>query len=129
MPYDVRPITETRFRDTERIAQVTRHKLTLFRHRPQPPRGVHFTPPSAPTPPSARTFGMVAWEPPHETRNVTHYNIYAPDENTMVDRVPIGTYIYGPFPPYIKRVLVSSYNDASEMESRKVPEAGPIPWV
>lgn len=108
-------IYEKRIRDLERLANTKRRALSLALVRPQPPRGVKFS------------DNTVVWEDPRETRNVTHYNIYAPDERTLYHRAPLGQTVYAPV--YADTALVSSWNQETLTESRKVPAAEPIPWL
>jgi hypothetical protein len=104
-------IDEVRFRQAERLAQTQRRRLRNATVRPQAPRGVKYG------------SGTVTWEQPADTSNVTHYNIYADTDKGPVERrVPKGqtraTAVYGDV------VAVSSFNEATGMESRSVAAIG-----
>lgn len=50
----------------------------LVRRRPQPPREVAFA------------DGILSWTAPKDVSGVTHYNVYAPNDVTLVRRLPVG---------------------------------------
>ena len=90
-----------------------RKPLQLATVEPQPPRGVSFA------------KGVAKWDEPAEVRNVTHYNIYTPDDVTLERRVPQGqtqaTSINS------TRVFISSYNSFTQLESPAIMAVDPNP--
>jgi hypothetical protein len=80
--------------------------------RPEAPRGVRFL------------NGVVSWEPPPNTSNVTHYNVYVDVESNRVAKLPVGQTSTGKLSG--QRVFVSSYNDLTDLESRKVVLNQPV---
>jgi hypothetical protein len=101
------PVNEsTRYRRAERITHAMMPRLEMADTVPEPPRGPRLK------------AGVLTWEEPREKSNVTHYNIYAPDDSTLERRVPA---------PQTKatevsasQALVSSYNETTKLESQKV---------
>lgn len=96
----------TSTRRTERLAESGKQKLRLARVRPEEPRGAKFL------------DGVVSWEEPKETSNVTHYNIYLDLETNLVQRVPQGQVTVAGLSG--ERVFISSYNELSGLESIKI---------
>jgi hypothetical protein len=106
-------IDEQRFRQTERLAQTQRRRLRNATITPQAPRGIRYS------------SGTVTWEEPADTSNVSHYNVYANSDSGPIERrVPKGqtraTGVYG------DRVAVSSFNEATNLESRAVAANGKV---
>jgi parallel beta-helix repeat protein len=101
--HDVRltDVDDVRIR-TNQINEIGRE----LHRRPEAPRGLRFR------------QGTIYWDAPARSGNVTHYNIYVDTEENRVARVPAGqtsiTGITG------QRIFVSSYNDISKRESRKI---------
>jgi hypothetical protein len=87
-------------RQNRRIEKLTEIPL-------DPPRGVKYS------------GGIVRWQPPQETRNVTHFRIYRNDEYTLIKQVPLGqTELRDRI--VARRLFISSYNVSTGRESRKV---------
>jgi hypothetical protein len=76
--------------------------------RPLPPVGV-----------TLAAGDLLRWEAPHETRNVTHYLIYSPDERYLVHRAPMGQLSWQNA-ILEDTVCVSCWNDLTKKESRKI---------
>lgn len=93
---------------TKRATQAQRRNLVLIQRRPQPPRGV------------AVQGGQLAWEEPRERRNITQYRIYAPDDQELFTSVPVGSRRLNGMLPSATRIYVSSFNENSGLESRRV---------
>lgn len=103
---------ERQLNQVTRVAQASRKHLQLFKVRPEPPRGV-------------KLFeGQLVWESPRETRNVTHYNLYTPNDRTLFVRVPKGTAYWNGLMPASKLIFVSSYNEESGLESPLIQASG-----
>ena len=91
-----------------RVVQRQTKQVEKISHVPlDPPRGVRYV------------GGIVKWEPPQETRNVTHYRIYKNTEYTLICQVPLGQ---TEFRERIvaDRLFISCYNASTNRESRKV---------
>lgn len=87
------------------LADLNILRSRTFNRKPDPPRGLRFK------------EGTIYWEEPSVTDNVTHYKIYADNEDNLVARVPVGqtsvTGVSG------ARVFVSSVNLQTGRESAK----------
>lgn len=81
----------------------------LSRKRPLPPRGLRFN----------AALGLLSWESPRLTENVTHFRIYANNENTLVREVPNGQF-YLQDNLTASRVFISSFNKPLGLESEKI---------
>lgn len=101
-------VYEKRVRDLEQLTGTLRKRLTYAPFTPRAPRGVQIS------------TGLLTWEPPKELRNVSHYNIYCPDERTLIHRAPKGQTSWSSA-LLVDSALVSSFNELTEKESRKIP--------
>lgn len=95
------------FDRTRQVADGSLIALKSIKRQPDPPRGIRFL------------RGTIFWDDPEHHDNVTHYNIYAGDENNHYARVPSKTTCYTGI--RAQRVFISSFNEASGLESRKIP--------
>lgn len=100
---------------TRRATQAQRRNLVLFRRRPQPPRDVQIT------------DAQLSWEEPQETRNVTQYRVYAPDDRTLYTALPVGSRQLTGLLPTGSHIFVSSFNEHSGLESRRVLAGVAVP--
>lgn len=89
------------------IDKQTRHVEKVSRKPLDPPRGIRYI------------GGIVRWERPQETRNVTHYRIYKNNEYNLIRQIPLGqTELRDRISA--NRLFISSYNAATKQESRKI---------
>lgn len=81
---------------------------TVFsRVRPDPPRELTYS------------AGVLSWKLPRDSRNVTHFRIYANTEHNLVREVPVGqTFLQDSLSA--SRVFISSFNRNTGLESRRV---------
>lgn len=110
---DDSPLTWRDQRDMSRVSASVRQNLTKFNQRPNPPRGVRFN------------GGILQWEAPQYSEQITHYRIYAPTEDTLVREVPSGQLRVNDGLT-ATRVFVSAINRNSGLESIKVLLDAPV---
>lgn len=94
-----------REKNAQHIAEALAPQVELLRRKPSRPRGPVFV------------DGVVRWDPPKETRNVTHFNIYADDDKNLSARLSLGQTEHVLI---ADRVYISSYNERSGLESARV---------
>jgi hypothetical protein len=101
------PLTWRQLQRNNAITAATRQSLVKIQLRPKPPRGL--------------TYGVngLAWEKPTDLSNVTHFRVYANNENNLVRQIPVGQQFLNDN-LVADRVFVSSYNANSGLESQKV---------
>lgn len=101
-----RRLTESNWRELARTTKVNRV-------RPDPPMGVRYD----------AVSGVLSWEPPVRMDNVTHFRIYADNEDTLVREISAGqTQIADLLEA--TTVIVVSYNVHFDIESEPVVLVG-----
>ena len=100
------PLSYQQLAKLARLASSTRQSLVNFDQRPNPPRGVRFT------------AGVLQWEAPTNSEQVTHYRVYANTEDTLAREVPSGQ-LQIRDGLSADRVFVSAINKFSGLESIK----------
>lgn len=101
------PLTWRDQRDLSRTSAAVRQSLVKFSQRPNQPRGIRFS------------GGVLQWEAPQDSEQVTHYRIYANTEANLVREVPVGQLFLNDNLT-ATQVFVSAFNRNSGLESIKV---------
>jgi len=94
-----RTLTESNWRELARTTKVNRV-------RPDPPMGVRYD----------AVSGVLSWEPPVRMDNVTHFRIYADNEDTLVREISAGQTQIADLMT-AENVIVTSYNARFGVES------------
>lgn len=89
---------------------VSGRRQALLNRRPDPPKV------------TSLVEGVLTWEPPKELSNVTHFNVYAPDDTTLVARVPSPQ--AGLSGLSEAKAFVSAFNTESGLESARIGVSG-----
>lgn len=98
--------TESR-RSADQVQRTLMRATKMVARRPDPPRDLRFA------------GGILSWKAPRDTSAVTHYRVYADDDQVPAREVSMGQTQIADYMS-AANVLVSSYNAITGMESAKV---------